>query len=377
NMLSILFIWFAHTTAGYMIPNPPGRYNVTLEIGTLTDYTRNTSFAATTTPRELMVSVFQPVTCETTVAVPYMPNKTAEYQGPFLQKQFDISINFAPFFLEARLPVCQSQPNSCSALEDVPILLFDTGYGIPRHYYNVIASAIASEGFVVITMDHPEETNIITYPDGHVIYGPGPSSPTPEEYIQYTTIRMADASFIIDQLSNATAIAELLPQRGPRSFPTDRIAMMGHSLGGVTAVVLAGQDPRVRGAINWDGSIFSPLPPSGLSKPVQYMSSAPDDPTWVEAWPKLTGPKLWLTVANITHMGFSDALMLFQAAGQEDAAVASLLGTIAPSELLHILMVYTNEWMNGVFAGNIGGPLLQGEEPERFPEVSIVTKSNF
>lgn len=260
----------------------------------------------------------------------------------------------------------------------VPILLFSPGYSIPRLYYSVLASAIASEGFIVITIDHPEEANIITYPDGHAVYHTGPSSPTEDDYKQYLYPRVADASFIIDQLSNSTAMAELLPQRGPRQFPTDRVAMLGHSLGGASAIIAAGQDPRIRSAITWDGSVFGSLPPSGLFQPVLFMSgSSATAPSWLAAWPQLKGPKLWVAVANTTHQSFSDVLTLLQAAGQSTATLGDLLGTIAPAELVRILAAYTAAWMNGAFTGKVKGPLLEGQEPDRFPEVSIVMKGNF
>ncbi|CAO2652078.1 Nn.00g003610.m01.CDS01 [Neocucurbitaria sp. VM-36] len=377
-MLSVFLLLLANTIVGYLVPNPPGKYNVTLTTGTLVDYTRNGPCAATPSPRALMLAVFQPAKCASTVSVSYMPNKTAEYQGPFLQKQFNITANLTPLFLEARLPVCLDDPSSCSPLEDGPILLFSPGYGIPRLYYNVLASAIASEGFIVITIDHPGDANIITYPDGHAVYNNGPSSPTSDEYTQYVYSRAADASFIIDQLSNATAIAELLPQRGARQFSTDRVAMLGHSLGGSSAVIAAGQDPRIRGAIDWDGTLFGALPASGLSQPVLYMSEAnATDPSWLTAWPQLKGPKLWVTVANTTHMSFSDALTLLQAAGQDMAVFEDLLGTIEPAEIVRTLAAYTAAWMKGTFTGKVGGPLLQGQEPGRYPEVSTVMKSNF
>ncbi|KAK3934335.1 Alpha/Beta hydrolase protein [Diplogelasinospora grovesii] len=382
SMLSILLLLLANTTAGYLVPNSPGKYNVTLTTGPLIDYTRNDPYAATPTPRALMLSVFQPATCASTVPVPDMPNKIADYQGPFLEKTFNISVNLTPLFLEARLPVCSDHPDSCSPLDDGPILLFSPGYSIPRLYYNVLASAIASEGFTVITIDHPEDANIIIYPDGHAVYNNASilSSPTWDEYP-----RAADASFVIDQLSNATAMAELLPQRGPRPFPTDRVAMLGHSVGGASAIIAASRDPRIRGAINWDGTIFGSPPPSGLSQPVQIMSQPVlfmshqnyADPSWLAAWPQLKGPKLVVYVANTTHYTFSDVPTLFQAAGQSTAPFADLLGTIAPAEMVRILTAYTTAWMNGAFTGKEGGPLLQGQEPGKFPEVSTMMKGNF
>lgn len=375
SIFTILLLLLANATAGYLVPNPPGKHNVTLTTGALIDYARNDPFAATPTPRALMLSVFQPATCGSTVPVPYMPDKTADYQGPFLEAIFNMSADLTPLFLGARLPVCSDHPSTCSTIDNVPILLFSPGYSIPRLYYNVLASAVASEGFIVITIDHPGDADIITYPDGHAVYNNDTiqSIATMQEHLP---IRATDASFVIDQLSNATAMAELLPQRGRRSFPTNRVAMLGHSLGGVAAVIAASQDPRIRGAINMDGTFIS-RPPSEVSQPVLLMSHGMADESWPATWPLLKGPKLWVDIANTTHQTFSDVPTLLQAAGQDPAALAGVLGTIAPDEMAKILVAYTTAWMKGVFAGKIRGPLLQGKEPGRFPKASPVMKANF
>ncbi|KAK5123602.1 hypothetical protein LTR85_002640 [Meristemomyces frigidus] len=304
-----------------------------------------------------------------------MPNKTAEFQGPFLESIFDISADFTPLFLEARLPVCSDHPDSCSFPDDGPILLFSPAYSIPRLYYNVLASAIASEGFTVITIDHPEDANIIVYPDGHAVYNNNATTQTTLAFAEQLPIRAADASFVIDQLSNATAMAELLPRRGPRPFPTDRVAMLGHSEGGAAAILTASQDPRIRAAVNWDGTIFATV--SEMSQPVLFMTrDNSTDPTWLAAWPQLNGPKLIVHVANTTHETFTDVPTLLQAAGQSAAPLADLLGTIAPAEMVRILTVYTTAWMDGVFANKQGAALLQGLEPSKFPDVSILMDGN-
>ncbi|KAJ5678056.1 PAF acetylhydrolase [Penicillium maclennaniae] len=373
SILSILLLWLAITTTGYLVPEPPGKYNVTLTTGTLVDYTRDDPYAAEPTPRALMLSVFQPATCVSTVPVRDMPTETAEYQGPLLKTTFNISVNLSPLFLEARLPVCSDHPESRSLTHDHPILLFAPGYGIPRVYYNVLASAIASEGFIVITIDHQEDANIIVYPDGHAVYTNASilNSPTWDEYP-----RAADASSIIDQLSNETAMAKLLPQRGPRPFRTDRVAMLGHSVGGASAIVAASRDHRIRGAINWDGTIFV-SPPLSLFQPVLFMNHQNTiDPTWLAAWPQLKGPKLVVHVANSTHQTFTDVATLFQAAGLSTAPFADLLGTIAPVQMVQILATYTTAWRNGAFVGKEGGAVLEGQELSKFPEVSIMMKSN-
>lgn len=368
SIFSILLFLLANTTAGYLTPNPPGKYNVTLTTGPLTDHSRSK-------PRKLMLSVFQPAECASTLPVSYMPEKTAKYQGRFLQEVFGISQNLSPLFLEAQLPVCPGHAADCMTLKDVPILLFTPGYSIPRLYYSVLASAIASEGFIVITIDDPKDANIITYPDGYAVYNDDLSQ-TNAAFKKALPDRVTDISFVIDQLGNATAMAELLPERGHQPFSTGRIAALGHSLGGVASVLSAGQDQRVRGAVNWDGSFVTLPPKSGVSKPVLLMSHGYADDSWPKAWPRLEGPKLWVNVADTTHETFSDIPTLLKAAGQESKAFETLLGSIEPAEMERILVAYTTTWLKGVFAGKEAAPLLHEKKPSKFPEVVTVRKAN-
>jgi hypothetical protein len=94
-------------------------------------------------------------------------------------------------------------------------------------------------------------------------------------------------------------------------------------------------------------------------------------------WPRLEGPKMLVYVQNTTHYTFSDMPTLLEAAGHSMEPLAELLGTIQPARMVGILAAYTTEWVDGVFKGKIGGPLLKGEEPGRFSEALTLMKENF
>ena len=325
-----------------------------------------------------MLSIFQPKICSSTISVPYMPNKTAEYQGKYLQELFDIEEDISPIFLEARLPVCPAESNGCTTLEHSPILLLSPGWAIPRFYYNILASAIASQGFTVITIDHPHDANIIEYPDGTTTYL-NTSTWNDGNPIQDVQDRADDASFIIDQLGNATAMGELLPDRGAKPFQSKRIGMLGHSLGGAASIIAASQDSRIRGAINWDGTIFGSLPESGILQPVLLMSNGAinGSENYESYWPQMNGPKLWVTVANTTHQDFSDIPSLMQAAGLDTSLLPpDTLGSLAADRMVQILVSYTTRWMTAAFAGKGGPSWKELEGLDEFAKVSILKEGN-
>lgn len=336
SILSTVFTILPSIGAGFSIPTPPGKHNVTMSSGVMIDHSRD--------DRALMVSVFQPAGCKSVVDVPYLPNATAAYQGAYIEKLFDLDFDFSPLLLQARLPVClvsilrRDQINGCSPVEDeFPVIILSSGLSSPRGLFGILASALASEGFTVFTADHPGETNIITYPHGQSVTYVGPDPVSLDIIAPYIQPRVLDTRFIIDQLSNATAMGELFPQQGPRSFPTDRIFMMGHSLGGVTAVHAAAQDSRIRAAVDWDQQLFGPALPSNFTTPVMFFNRPNSTtPNWLDAWPQIQGPLFWAEVANTTHQTFFDPPTLLKASGADLAAFADFIGTIDAEHMLRM-----------------------------------------
>jgi predicted dienelactone hydrolase len=130
---------------------------------------------------------------------------------------------------------------NCAPQDDAPVLPLSPGFRGTRLYYNFLVSAIASEGFTVITIDHPGETNSITYPNSTAVYVDLPNPTNIDDLTPYAYIRAADASSIIDQSSNVTAMAKL----SPRKASTDRVIVAGHSIGSAAAVIAASQDPSI------------------------------------------------------------------------------------------------------------------------------------
>jgi len=116
-------------------------------------------------------------------------------------------------------------------------VLFTPGYGAPRAFYTGLATGLASRGYIVLAIDHPYEGAVAELADGDIattqeaLLGddPGMTRFMPG----HLNLRVADLSFVLDQLGRPDVL-------GPRlagNFNLERIAAVGHSLGGATAAI--------------------------------------------------------------------------------------------------------------------------------------------
>lgn len=170
---------FTATSATKMVPPPTGPFSVAMKVQALTDTNRfetqnpnnHTAF------RRVMVSVFLPVdkrvadhTCHTD-RVPYMPLPVSEYYAKSIENANISPDTFSSFELElcglAQIPSCAKGPSK----KKYPVVLFSPGIFDSRLMYGAMARSLASNGYVVVTVDHPYETNFVEFPDGTGVHG--------------------------------------------------------------------------------------------------------------------------------------------------------------------------------------------------------------
>jgi len=111
-----------------------------------------------------------------------------------------------------------------------PLVVFSHGFGSDRRFLTYLARHLASHGITVASIEHPGSN--FDWINGVSISGnPGDLLP-PSEFID----RPKDVSFLLDRL--ATINERYSRLRG--KFNTQRVTVIGHSLGGYTALALAG-----------------------------------------------------------------------------------------------------------------------------------------
>lgn len=163
-----------------------------------------------------------------------------------------------------------------------PLVVFSHGaFG----YYQSNTSTymeLASNGYVVVALDHPHHAFFTKDTDGNTVIvdkdfmntalSLGDITDAQEEYKIYTQwmeLRVADMSFVLDELKAAVQSSTLDKSWFISGIDSDaissvlgmidisKIGVMGHSLGGATAVAIGRERSDVSAVIDIDGTMLS------------------------------------------------------------------------------------------------------------------------
>jgi dienelactone hydrolase len=149
-----------------------------------------------------------------------------------------------------------------------PVLMFSHGLGSPVFHYTTFIEELVSHGYVVASIQHTYEVNVVAFPDGRTvalspiswsIYGPQPPELSEEEVSKKAiawekerdNVWAADMSFVLDQLTM------LDRDRGSVFFgklDLAHVGAVGHSIGGRAVGRACQLERRIKACVNEDGA---------------------------------------------------------------------------------------------------------------------------
>lgn len=323
----------------------------------LVDTDRIDPFASDGRTRELAVWIWYPAASGASgTAAPYLPSAWASLvnsEGPFRQD------------LEA--VVTNSIANA--ALDGhPPVVVLLPGLGQPVASYSALAEDLASHGYAVVGIN-PSESADVVFPDGHVVtatsLGTVAESTVDAWYPsadRVATVWVEDAQFVVETL-RAQA-----PEIG--ALDLDRVAYIGHSMGGAAAFEACRQDARCAGAVDLDGTLWTEVREAGLSVPAlliqksaadgcdDFCERAAVDFATVMAAPTATR----LTVAGTMHMDFTDLGLMWGVTNGVS------LGSIEPDRMAVIVRDTVRSFLD---VNVLGAPAAEfAETVSTYPELS-------
>lgn len=271
------------TAASLRLTAPDGQYGTASSQMLLTDRSRQDPYAATSHFRQVMVSSFYPSALRENCieyTTPYMPNAT----GAYYDQEFAAFWIPDQTFASLQLTHCNARDRRGLKNEQFPVVLFSPGLGNSRLIYSAMAQALASKGYIVISIDHPYDADIVEFPDGSTVLA---ANITTDAQIEAAVeIRTHDISFVLDQLRSSQLSKQLLGDR--IRINQKQYAIYGHSVGGATAVAAASSDSRLTAGINLDGTFFGSVVSCGATKPLLIAShdgkNLTTDPSWTSIW---------------------------------------------------------------------------------------------
>ncbi|AFZ21440.1 alpha/beta hydrolase [Allocoleopsis franciscana] len=118
-----------------------------------------------------------------------------------------------------------------------PLVILSHGFGSDRNFLTYIARHLASHGFTVASIEHPGSN--LTWLSGISLGGNPGDLLSPSEFID----RPKDVSFVLDEFAKLN-LADDSSWQG--KLNTQQVTVIGHSLGGYTALALAGGEINLK-----------------------------------------------------------------------------------------------------------------------------------
>jgi predicted dienelactone hydrolase len=353
---------------------PTGHYQAGTIRLHLVDPSRIDPTSPTHSVREIMVQVWYPATA--TRGLP-----TAPYLTPLAAAHFLASFNLPA---DTVLPPTTGHAGAPADRRHgpYPVVLYSPGGSTDGALDTGLVEDLVSHGYVVVTMDDTNESPEVEFPGGRLVtatFAPD----TPAKNLEAQQIRAADASFTLNELTvlnyggNPDAEHARLPAGLAGRLNLSQVGMFGWSDGGSGSAQAMHDDPRIKAAVNMDGTFRGPLAQEGVTRPFLLLTGSEhteqSDPALASFLAASTGPKLHLALANSQHETFSDGEELepelATALRLTPDQVEGLVGTINPKTAVTDERAYIQAFFDRYLRGH-DNHLLDGPSP-RFPDISF------
>lgn len=330
------------------IKEPTGPY----QVGTTTyhwiDSSRQETFGPEPGgPRELMVQIWYPAE-PLAGAEPASWYSEIEIAGPALANTLDL-----PSFLLNHLVYARTHSVADAPLADFqaefPVLIFSHGLGGIRVQSTFLMEALASEGYIVASIDHTYGGAITVFPDGRTAVFDSAVIQGDANEAGNTLIHIwaEDGRFVLGQLAQ---LNEQDPDgRFTNRLRLDQIGYVGHSTGGGTAFLFCLIDDRCGAGVALDGWL-NPISPEIDNQPIEQPFlflkaedwSTPENSAATQtAHDRRQTPGEIITLPGTRHYNFSDLPLLSPLTPQ-----LGLAGPANGPETLAAISAYTITFFN-------------------------------
>lgn len=233
------------------VPQPTGVFGVGREQFAWRDGSRpETHTTEPSDAREVVVEVWYPAEPDSGGVTSYIPD-FASVEAAFVASGEVSSTQAAGLrFVQTSARV---NADVAATSDAFPIIILSPGNATNASFYAAFAEELASHGYVVVGVEHPYLVTAVRLSSGRVATYAAAADALPLALRQAAAQariaeRVADVRFVLDRLG-AGAVGDALTAH----LDLSRVAIMGHSDGGITAAEACRADARLRACLNIDG----------------------------------------------------------------------------------------------------------------------------
>src|SRR5215472_2610347 len=339
-------------------PSVSGSVRVGTKEVDMVDFSREDPYTANGAPRELLVRLWYP----------------AEVSGGCTPAAYAASKVWDRFSELVGVPLPSVNTNSCTdapVMDGVhPIVIFTPGYTGTMTDYTFLFEDLASRGYIVASVDHTFEATAVEFTDGRFVqsvfgsYLGGIFRGDVSAMTFAVSVRLHDLQFVLNELDemnkdSGNAFAGKLDM--------SRIALAGHSMGGVTTLLGLQQDPRFKAGVVIDGDFTNTMPSPTLT-PVLILGMGRQQWAGEECslWNELDGPRLAVNFLGADHMTPTEGVWI--------AEGAIPAGDMGVDKTVTALRRYVAAFLDANLRGRPWDSLLFGSTAE-FPAARVTSQN--
>lgn len=265
---------------GIELPKPTGPFAVGREVFDWVDNATFDSLAPVAgTKRELLVWMWYPAaTGPSTVVDDYLP----EPMRSAIARQAGVLLSD---FLTRDLSKVRGHSLRNADVspreESYPVVIMRAGASLEVASYSSLAEDLASHGYIVVGVDAPYRTGIVSFPDGRIVKRIPQNNPevclekTSQERDRcanrFLTAWNSDIAYVLDRLAELSASDP--SGKFTRRLEMSRVGIFGHSFGGAQATQFCSGDSRCKACIDLDGAPHGTVIQSGIHRPFMFLLS--------------------------------------------------------------------------------------------------------